>query len=461
MLRLGRDRVAGAARARVATAGGCRRPACWCAGAGAASSLADCHSAADHRHRALRVAPALSVAPDGARQRLVFEVYVREGTGRGRHARLAAGPRISSSSAPAAALGTDGRLARHHARPRRGRRGAPGPRWPDWPPSGAPRPRDSPGMRERSAALVVRGPGAGVVVTRRPEELAGRMGAPGDTAPRARRPPDALEARIALHGRRGAARAGPGQPVRLDRPRRSRLSAGRAPSRASAASAAARRGRRGAGSPARAPERLRPGMTGEASVTVRRSTPGGRALVGDPAPGPDRPAALRPLRHCALRAGAPTGRRPLDNTSTGTEAIPAGIMLRAGPARPSKVSTRSSARSARAATPASTWRGRRAGAQVALKILHPELLVSVAADRFLREIKLASQLDHPHIAHLLDSGERDWLVYYVMTYVEGPTLREHLGPGGRLSVGRNHPRWRTTCSTRWTTPTATASSTAT
>src|SRR5690242_10583148 len=73
-------------------------------------------------------------------------------------------------------------------------------------------------------------------------------------------------------------------------------------------------------------------------------------------------------------------------------------------------------------------------APVALKILHPELLVSVAADRFLREIKLASLLDHPHIAHLLDSGERDWLVYYVMTYVEGPTLRETLAQRGRLGV---------------------------
>jgi serine/threonine protein kinase len=75
-----------------------------------------------------------------------------------------------------------------------------------------------------------------------------------------------------------------------------------------------------------------------------------------------------------------------------------------------------------------------AGHQVALKILHPELLVSVAADRFLREIKLASQLNHPHIARLLDSGERDWLVYYVMTYLEGPTLREHLAKTGRLSI---------------------------
>jgi serine/threonine protein kinase len=74
------------------------------------------------------------------------------------------------------------------------------------------------------------------------------------------------------------------------------------------------------------------------------------------------------------------------------------------------------------------------GRVVALKILHPELLVSVAADRFLREIKLASQLDHPHIARLLDSGERDWLVYYVMSYVEGLTLRERLDASPRLSI---------------------------
>jgi serine/threonine protein kinase len=75
-----------------------------------------------------------------------------------------------------------------------------------------------------------------------------------------------------------------------------------------------------------------------------------------------------------------------------------------------------------------------AGTRVALKILHPELLVSVAADRFLREIKLAKQLDHPHIARLLDSGEREWLVYYVMTYIEGPTLREHLARVGKLGI---------------------------
>jgi len=74
------------------------------------------------------------------------------------------------------------------------------------------------------------------------------------------------------------------------------------------------------------------------------------------------------------------------------------------------------------------------GLPVALKVLHPELLVSVAADRFLREIKLASQLDHPHIAKLLDSGERDWVVYYVMTYVEGVTLRELMSQAPRMSI---------------------------
>jgi serine/threonine protein kinase len=74
------------------------------------------------------------------------------------------------------------------------------------------------------------------------------------------------------------------------------------------------------------------------------------------------------------------------------------------------------------------------GRKVALKILHPELLISVAADRFLREIRLASQLNHPHIARILDSGENDWLVYYVMSFVEGATLRERLDAASRLPV---------------------------
>jgi serine/threonine protein kinase len=74
------------------------------------------------------------------------------------------------------------------------------------------------------------------------------------------------------------------------------------------------------------------------------------------------------------------------------------------------------------------------GTPVALKVLHPELQVSVTADRFLREIKLVSRIEHPLVARVLDSGEADWLVYYVMPFIEGPTLRAHLDGAGRLSV---------------------------
>jgi eukaryotic-like serine/threonine-protein kinase len=75
-----------------------------------------------------------------------------------------------------------------------------------------------------------------------------------------------------------------------------------------------------------------------------------------------------------------------------------------------------------------------AGTAVALKVLHPELLVDVAADRFLREVRVAGELNHPQIARLLDSGEAGWVVYYTMEYVEGPTLRGYLDIHGRLSV---------------------------
>ena len=72
--------------------------------------------------------------------------------------------------------------------------------------------------------------------------------------------------------------------------------------------------------------------------------------------------------------------------------------------------------------------------KIALKILHPELTVSVQADRFLREIELLSRLEHPLIAKLLDYGERDWVVYFAMSYVEGPTLQAVLDQVRRTSV---------------------------
>ena len=74
------------------------------------------------------------------------------------------------------------------------------------------------------------------------------------------------------------------------------------------------------------------------------------------------------------------------------------------------------------------------GTAVALKVLHPELVVTATADRFLREIKTLSRLAHPHVAKLLDYGERDWLVYLAMAYIEGPTLKEHIAQVRRVSV---------------------------
>ncbi len=66
------------------------------------------------------------------------------------------------------------------------------------------------------------------------------------------------------------------------------------------------------------------------------------------------------------------------------------------------------------------------GRRVAIKVLHPELAAAVGASRFLREIETAAKLTHPHILSLHDSGERDGLLYYVMPYVEGESLRDRL-----------------------------------
>jgi eukaryotic-like serine/threonine-protein kinase len=69
---------------------------------------------------------------------------------------------------------------------------------------------------------------------------------------------------------------------------------------------------------------------------------------------------------------------------------------------------------------------RKHGRAVAVKFLDPELAQSIGADRFLREIDIAARLTHPHILPLHDSGEADGLLFYVMPYVEGESLRERL-----------------------------------
>jgi len=63
---------------------------------------------------------------------------------------------------------------------------------------------------------------------------------------------------------------------------------------------------------------------------------------------------------------------------------------------------------------------------VAIKVLRPELSASLGGDRFLREIRLAATLQHPNILGLYDSGETEGLLYYVMPFIEGESLRHRL-----------------------------------
>src|SRR6266480_3037173 len=71
---------------------------------------------------------------------------------------------------------------------------------------------------------------------------------------------------------------------------------------------------------------------------------------------------------------------------------------------------------------------------VAIKVLHPELATSLGVERFLREITTAAGLNHPHILALYDSGQAEDLLYYVMPYIEGETLRGRLQREGQLSI---------------------------
>jgi serine/threonine-protein kinase len=72
--------------------------------------------------------------------------------------------------------------------------------------------------------------------------------------------------------------------------------------------------------------------------------------------------------------------------------------------------------------------------KVALKVLRPELSAILGGERFLAEIKTTANLQHPHILSLFDSGEADGLVYYVMPYVEGESLRDRLTREKQLPV---------------------------
>ena len=71
---------------------------------------------------------------------------------------------------------------------------------------------------------------------------------------------------------------------------------------------------------------------------------------------------------------------------------------------------------------------------VAVKVLHPELAALIGAERFLHEIKVTANLQHPHILPLHDSGESGGLLWYVMPYVEGETLRTKLQREKQLGI---------------------------
>ena len=72
--------------------------------------------------------------------------------------------------------------------------------------------------------------------------------------------------------------------------------------------------------------------------------------------------------------------------------------------------------------------------RVAIKVLRPELAAALGPDRFLREIETTAALRHPHILPLYDSGEADGLLFYVMPYVEGESLRDRLDREKQLPI---------------------------
>ncbi len=72
--------------------------------------------------------------------------------------------------------------------------------------------------------------------------------------------------------------------------------------------------------------------------------------------------------------------------------------------------------------------------RVAIKVLKPELAGVLGPERFLREIKVTAQLNHPHILPLLDSGDADGLLYYVMPFAEGESLQDRLNREKQLPV---------------------------
>src|SRR5438309_7374832 len=74
------------------------------------------------------------------------------------------------------------------------------------------------------------------------------------------------------------------------------------------------------------------------------------------------------------------------------------------------------------------------GRRVVIKVLPPDLAAGVNVERFRREIQLAASLQHPHVVQLLTAGAADNLLYYVMPFIPGESLRAKLAREGELPV---------------------------
>ena len=72
--------------------------------------------------------------------------------------------------------------------------------------------------------------------------------------------------------------------------------------------------------------------------------------------------------------------------------------------------------------------------KVAVKVLRPDFAAALGPERFLREVKIAANLQHPHVLPLYDSGQADGFLYYVMPFVDGVSLREKLVKEGELPI---------------------------
>lgn len=73
--------------------------------------------------------------------------------------------------------------------------------------------------------------------------------------------------------------------------------------------------------------------------------------------------------------------------------------------------------------------------KVAVKVIRSDIAVSLGSERFLQEIAIAARLRHPNIIPMYDSGETDGVLYFVMPYEEGPSLRVRLSQNDTLDVG--------------------------